>query len=227
MKKQIQKHSKLALVTLALFASTGCSTYGLLAIGSDKTLPKIVQVKSIVSKNSVGFEWAVIKDTRVKGIKVYRAIDVDATEQKYENIATIADRYATHFVDKNIASNKSYQYTFTTYDLLHESLPGRIVKIRTLNAFAPVSFVEGYLSGRGVVKIIWKPHPNPAISGYIIERKVSGANWKYLARVSGRLMPEYIDKSARVGYEYSYRLIARASNGAKSTASDSVSLIVK
>jgi len=226
-KRSITKYSKIALATLALWSSTGCSTYGVLALKSDKTLPKITSVKSIVSKNSVGFEWSAIKNPRVKGIKVYRSIPTGGSEQKYKNIATIADRYATHFVDKNIASNNEYLYTFTTFDTLHESLPGKVVKIRTLQAFIPVEFVKAYLSDRGVVKIIWTPHNNPAISGYIIERKVSGSGWKYLARVNGRLMPEYVDKSATVGHEYSYRLIARASNGAKSIASDPVSLIVK
>jgi len=206
---------------------SGCSTQGILAIGSDKTLPKIIQVKYIVGKSSVGFEWPAIKDSRVTGIKIYRAIPQGNKDQRYTKIATIDDRYATHFVDRNIASNQTYLYTFTTYSLLKESLPGRVIKIKTQEAFEAVSFIKTYTSDKGVVKILWNPHPNPEISGYILERKIAGGNWKYLAHIRGRLMPEYIDKSAALGYRYSYRIVARSNGGVRALPSEASEIVVK
>jgi len=198
-----------------------------LAIGSDKTLPRISHLKHIVGKSSVGFEWSAIQDSRVKGIKVYRGIPQHTKNQKYTKIATIDDRYATHFVDRNIAANQTYLYTFTTYSLLKESLPGIVIKIRTSEAFEPVDFVKTYNSDHGVIKVLWSPHANLEISGYIVERKISGGAWKYLASIKGRLMPEYIDRSAAVGHSYSYRVIARSSSGTKSVPSGPSVIMVK
>jgi len=218
------KRSRKAICTIALLLSailfSGCATQGILAIGSDKTLPRITNVKHIVGKSSVGFEWPAIKDSRVKGIKIYRAIPQSTKDQKYTKIASIDDRYATHFVDRSITSNQTYLYTFTTYSLLKESLPGTVIKVQTLEAFEPVGFIKTYNRDKGVVKILWNPHPNAEISGYIIERKISGGKWKYLAQIRGRLMPEYVDKSAAIGYTYSYRVIARSSSGVKALPSE-------
>lgn len=215
----------ISLMLVTLF--NGCTTRGVLAVSSDKTLPKIGKVKYLVGKSSVGFEWASIKDARVKGIRVYRSVPQSTSDQKFERIATIDDRYATHFVDRRVAPNTEYQYTFTTYSTLHESLPGTVVKIKTKTPFKPISFLKVYLSAKGVVKVLWSPHSNPEITGYIIERKIDGGRWKYLARVNGRLMPEYIDESAAIGYDYSYRIIARSSYGIKSIPSKPASLHVK
>ena len=213
--KKSRRHIFKTALLLSVILLSGCSTQGILAIGSDKTLPRIKSVKHIIGKSSVGFEWPAIKDSRVKGIKVYRAIPQNTKDQKYTKIASIDDRYATHFVDRGIASNQTYLYTFTTYSLLKESLPGTVIKVQTQEAFEAVSFIKTYNSDKGVIKVLWNPHPSAEISGYIIERKISGGKWKYLALVKGRLMPEYIDKSAAIGYTYSYRVIARSSSGVR------------
>ncbi len=226
MKKFNQTIYLIISLTLMLILNA-CGTQGILAMGSDKTLPKITQVKHIISKSSVGFEWPAIKDSRVQGIKVYRTIPQNTKDQRYTKIASIDDRYATHYVDRTIVPNQSYLYTFTTYSLLKESLPGTIIKIQTGEAIEPVSFIKTYMSDKGVVKVLWNPHPSPEISSYIIERKISGGAWKYLALVKGRLMPEYIDKSAAIGYHYSYRVIARSNSGAKSLPSEISEITVK
>jgi len=90
-----------------------------------------------------------------------------------------------------------------------------------------VTFVKAYMSDKGVVKILWSPHANPEISEYIVERKIDGGRWKYLAKVRGRLMPEYIDKSSAIGYSYSYRIIARSVNGIKALPSSPASLRIE
>jgi len=226
----MKRSNQLSYMLISLMLATlfsGCSTRGVLAVGSDKTLPKITKIKYLVGKSSIGFEWPAIKDSRVKGIKVYRSTPQSGDQQKYKRIATIDDRYATHYVDRRVAPSKVYQYTFTTYSLVHESLPGAIVRVKTESPYDPISFTKVYMSDKGVAKILWSPHSNNEISGYIIERKIAGGKWKYLARVRGRLMPEYIDKSAAMGYEYSYRIIARSVNGTKSLPSDPVSLRIK
>lgn len=217
---------KSLLLLLALLLS-GCATQGLLAIGSDETLPSVAQVKHVVGKSSVGFEWPAIQDERVVGIKVYRTISHNTSDQRYTKIASIDDRYATHFVDRHIKPNQIYLYTFTTYSLLKESLPGSVIRVETQEAFEPVGFIKTYNRDEGVVKILWQPHPNLEIAAYIIERKIAGGKWKYLATVRGRLMPEYIDKSAAVGYSYSYRVVARSSSGVRAMPSEASTLKIQ
>ena len=103
---------------------------------------------------------------------------------------------------------------------MKESLPGTVLKIETKEALEPVSFIKTYSRDKGVIKILWNPHPSMEVSEYIIERKIAGGKWKYLALVRGRLMPEYIDKSAAIGYTYSYRVVARSNSGVRAMPSE-------
>ncbi len=213
---------------LTIFLLSGCATDGLMALGSDKTLTRVSGIKNIVSKGSIGFEWQAIRDSRVKGIKIYRAIpDSRTREQRFAKIATIDNKYTTHYVDKDIRSNISYLYMFTTYSLFNESSPSRIIRVHTMQTFAPVDFIKTYMSDHGVVKVLWNPHPNPQIDGYILERKIDGGDWKFLALVNSRLMPEYVDESAAIGRRYSYRIIAKTSEGIKSEPSAASSITVE
>jgi len=213
-----------------MFLISGCnSLQSYVTVGVDKSLPQIRQVKVLVEKSSVGFEWSPIKNEQVKGINVYRALALEGRQQKFYKIATIADRFATHYVDKTIHPNQRYYYTFATYDLLHESPHGAILKVQTSSPFKSVEFVKVYLRESGVVKVLWKPHPNPRIAGYIIQRQLVGGDkkWHYLAGVKGRLMPEYIDSSAAKNHRYAYRVLARSSDGILSVPSQPATLTVK
>ena len=213
-----------------MFLTSGCNNLqSLVTVGVDESLPAIRDVKVLVEKSSVGFEWPAIKDSKVKGINVYRAVPSKGTKQKFYKIATIADHFATHYVDRAIQPNQRYYYTFATYDLLHESPHGKVLKVRTSSPYKAVAFAKVYLRESGVVKVLWKPHPNPRIAGYVIQRRLAkgDSKWRYLASVTGRLMPEYIDVSVAKGHRYSYRVIARSSDGVLSVASQPATLMVR
>ena len=222
---------KLSLKTLAIVAIallSGCAEVeSLTALKTDPSMPMIKNVKHITDKTSVGFEWPEIQDNRVEGIDVYRAIQSSGANQKYIKIASIGNRYATHFVDTDIKPNTTYLYTFRTYGVLYGSAPGEIVKIKTQGPFPPVSFFKAYLVDKGVVKLLWTPHPDIRIHDYIIERKLEGKEWKYLANVKGRLTPEYIDMSPAKGRTYSYRVIARSADGFRSKPSTPATITVE
>ncbi len=218
----------LTLSIMTALLISGCAEVeSMTAIKTDPSMPVIKSVKHITDKTSIGFEWPEIQDKRVEGIEIYRAVQSNGTEQKYHRIATIGNRYATHFVDTNIKPNTNYLYTFKTYGVLYGSAPGAIVKIKTEGPFPPVSFFKAYLVDKGVVKLLWTPHPDLRIHDYIIERKVSGKDWKYLANIKGRLSPEYIDMSPAKGYTYSYRIIARSADGFRSQPSTPVNITVE
>jgi fibronectin type 3 domain-containing protein len=212
------------------FFMSGCvDPQSLVTLGVDESLPAIREVNVLVEKTSIGFEWPAIKNPQAKGINVYRATLGKGTKQKFYKIATINDHFATHYVDHTVQPSQRYLYTFTTYDLLHESAHGKIVRVQTPSAYKAVEFVKVYLRASGVVKILWKPHSNPRIAGYVIQRRLTKGEdkWRYLATVQGRLMPEYIDSSVAKGYQYSYRIIARSNSGVLSRPSQFTSILVK
>ncbi len=218
----------LTLSTVIALLFSGCAEVeSMTALKTDPSMPMIKGVKHITDKTSVGFEWPEIQDKRVDGIEIYRAIQSRGTNQRYRKIATIGNRYTTHFVDTDIKPNTNYLYTFRTYSVLYGSAPGEIVKIKTDSPFPPVTFFRAYLVDRGVVKLLWTPHPDLRIHDYIIERKLAGKDWKYLANVKGRLSPEYIDMSPAKGRTYSYRLIARSADGFRSKPSMSATITVE
>ncbi len=216
------------LSILALF-SGGCSSgvESLTAIGTDPTLPTIHNVRTKVDKSSIGFEWDLIKDARVKGIEVYRAVDNGNKEEEFKKIATLSSRYTTHFVDTKIVPNRRYIYTFRTYGLFKGSAPGKVVRVKAPAPIAPVNLVSVYLADSGVVKLLWTPHPYAGVYDYVIERKVQGREWKYLATVKGRLSPEYIDMSPAKGYTYSYRVVARLADGIRGVPSREFSILIE
>lgn len=225
------RRSKAIILSISLILNflllSGCSSRGLVTTGTDISLPQIKNVKHIVDKGSVGFEWPAINNSKINGVKIYRTKSNGQTVQKFTHIGTVDNKYATHYVDRSVEPNTDYKYSFTTYTLLKESLPGDVVSVTTKSEIEPVGFLKLFANQRGVVKILWSPHANKDVSEYIVERKVNGGSWKFLARVRGRLMPEYIDSSVVVGYGYSYRVTAKSSYGIKSAPSESSYIEVK
>ncbi|WP_292657927.1 hypothetical protein [Nitratifractor sp.] len=230
--KRIYRIASLASLLVASLALDGCSqTVGdvtsLAAIKTDPSLPRIQGVKTVVDRTSVGFEWQPVTDKRVEGIDVYRALVTGSTEEKYLKIATIPNRYATHFVDTTIRPATTYDYTFKTFGVLFGSAPGQIVRVKTAPPLPAVNLVKAYQPDAGVVKLLWTPHRDPRIVEYLVERRLPGQKWKYLATVKGRLNPEYIDMSPAKGYTYDYRVTARSADKIQTLPSRPLSVTIR
>ncbi len=204
------KKSILILWVLSLITFNGCGAVkGLMTYGTDPTLDTISQVHALPRMNSVGFEWKKIEDPRIHGINIYRS-DASQGTKDYKRIGTVGNRYATHFVDTHVNADRTYRYTFSTFSFGKESRRSPPLDVRTLPAFSAVSFVKAYKVAPSVVKLLWKPHANPSVSTYIVERSVNGSEWKFVSQVEGQLMAEYIDTFVRGGHTYSYRIIAQS-----------------
>ena len=218
---------KIVLLTILMLFS-GCTSQveSLTALQTDPSLPQIHNVRTQVDKSSIGFEWDLIKDSRVKGVEVYRAFDNGSSEAEFKKIATLGSRYTTHFVDTEIIPNQNYIYTFRTYGLFKGSAPGKVVRVKASSPLHPVELVSVYMVDSGVVKILWRPHSYAGVYDYVIERKLQGRGWKYLATVKGRLSPEYIDMSPAKGYSYSYRVVARLADEIRSIPSREISVLI-
>jgi len=218
------KKSTLLLWTLSLLAFNGCGgIQGLMIYDIDPTLKSVSGVKAFPTQGSVGFEWNKEKDYRVHGINVYRGTAKHG-KQNLKRVGSVSNRYGTHFVDMHVKPNKAYIYAFTTYSLGKESRQGSIVRVQTPPAIDGVSFLEAYNVAPGVVKLLWKPHQDKSISQYIIERSVNGGVWKYVSKVKGRLMVEYIDTFVRRGNTYKYRIVAKSYNRILSKPSKTTSV---
>ena len=218
------KKSILILWVLSFITFNGCGAVkGLMTYGTDPSLDTINQVHALPRMNSVGFEWKKIEDHRIHGVNIYRG-SASQDIQSFKRIGTVGNRYATHFVDTHVKADSSYQYSFTTFSFGKESRRSAPLEVRTLPAFSAVSFVKAYKVAPSVVKLLWKPHVNPSISAYIVERSVNGSEWKYVSQVQGQLMAEYIDTFVRSGHTYSYRIIAQSYDKIRANPSEATKI---
>jgi len=154
---------KIVVLGIALIGSAN-------AFFTDYSLPKIKGVKSIVDRNSVGFEWkSVARYNNVTGINIYRAVAKPGIKQLYIKIDAVSSRFATHYVDKTIRPNTKYFYTFTTTSGLSESTYGDIVPVKTMPAYKAIKLVEAKLVDIGVVKLLWVPSSEATVTDYVIQ----------------------------------------------------------
>ena len=219
------KKLTLTLSALSLLLLNGCGSAvkGMMIYDIDPTLQSITEVKTLATRNSVGFEWHKIENPRVYGVNVYRATP-SAGNQVFERIGSTGSRYATHFVDTHVQPNKTYLYTFTTFSLGKESKHGAILNVHTAPALPAVSFAKAYVQENRAVKLLWAPHTNQSVSSYRIERAERNGGWKYIANVRGQLSVEYVDTFVLQGNQYHYRIFARSADGTLSQPSPIMSV---
>ena len=132
----------------------------------DSTLPRIDTVRTLVDLTEIGFEWTPTYGDRVAGYYIYR---LDGSKMK--KIATINDKYTSHYVDTKLTPDTQYSYRFTTFsEEKRESEPSQIITASTTGTIESVSFVKAITGLPNRVKIVWKPHTMERIESYIIER---------------------------------------------------------
>jgi fibronectin type 3 domain-containing protein len=205
-----------------LVTFNGCSAGGkaqiLLSTQKDYTLETIPELKAFATIDSVGLEWSLAKEKRTQGINIYRGVPMQG-RQHFKLIGTV-NRYATHYVDSDVKPNRRYLYTLTTFGSGSESKHGAIAEATTRGSIEGISYLNAYAVTRDVVKLLWKPHSDNSINGYIVQRSVNGGIWKSVVHIRGRLSPEYIDTSVRLGNRYEYRVIAKSYKGVNSAPSN-------
>ncbi|WP_331774046.1 fibronectin type III domain-containing protein [Sulfurospirillum sp. 1612] len=209
----------LKLITLSItsiIVFSGCQTTPLAPKKPqiDSTLPTVTQIKSLSDMTEVGFEWKANYDERVAGYYVYRS-NPKVTSTKLQRIATVKDRYSTHFVDTKLTPETKYYYRFSTYSKEgRESVPSEMITVDTQKMIPSVAFIQAIVGLPNRVKVIWRPQEYPSVESYIIERNdLSSPEWKQIAEVKGRLSAEYIDAGLKDNYLYRYRIKVKTCNG--------------
>ena len=203
---RIQKLFAFSLL-LALFLG-GCSTNTTpTPINSTLNPPK--DIKILADTNTIAFEWAFSDDYKIKGYQIFRK---KANEGSFSKIATLDSRFITHFADNNLEANTTYQYKFNAYDenkiLSYDS---EIITANTL-AINAVNFFQAISNYPRKVKLLWNPHNDTRVNGYIIEKKDKNGNWKKLTEINNRLLVEYIDRNLEDQTTYEYRIFAYNKN---------------
>jgi fibronectin type 3 domain-containing protein len=194
---------KWKVLVLSLIIITGCAI-NKPTPKSNPNLPKVTNFKAYPDRNAMALRW-----DAVKGIKGYYLQKYDFKHKKWGKIIKIKEPFKTIYVDKNLKPNTLYKYRIATFD--KNNIPSFAVETtqKTLPTVAPVIPLEVRPLIKGKVKIIFRPHPNERVNGYIIERfNDKKAKWEKIATLNHRYNVEYIDKNLIDGKIYKYRIFA-------------------
>lgn len=191
----------------------------------DPNLPKPSNIRTISDRNSVGFEWDYTNNPAIEGYKVYR----NSADGGSELVGTIKDRFVSHFVDKGLKVDTHYSYRFSSYTKDGtESDASTVVSAKTAPMLESVSFIAAVNNLPNRAKIVWRPHVSPDVVEYIVQKSgVGDKNWEDVAKVSPRLMAEFIDTKVESGRIYYYRVIAKTFDGSLSQPSETVAVNTK
>lgn len=194
----------------------------------DASMPRIEGIRTLAGSTEVGFEWTPIYSSQIEGYYLYR---MEGNSMK--KIATIKDKYVSHYVDTKLRPNSSYTYQMSTYSAdKHESAlsatasvttTGLVANTPTVGAIDSVSFINAVSGLPACIKIIWRPHSMQGVDSYIIERnEYKSSSWEEVGKVKGRLNAEYIDKDIKDNSVYRYRVKVKTFDDVVSKPSDTV-----
>jgi len=214
------------LITLStaltlLFSGCGVSPKPKKELKVDRSLPVITLTPNGVfaDMNAIAFEWKSFDNSAVKGINIYK-------QSKYYE--TINNRFATHYVDRNIEPNRVYKYRFKTFSADAESKSSKEIEVKSLDIIDSVTWIYRITGMPRSAKILWRPHTNEKVKSYIIQRKsVLDKEYKDIAKIEGRLNAEYIDKNLEDNAQYQYRIKVLTYDNIISKPSTSVKVITR
>lgn len=198
----------------------------------DETLPvvKITKNGTISDVNAIALEWQAITDQRVKGVYIYKAeLNEDGgSEDKDEYYDTVNNRFITHYLDTKIKPNTKYNYYFKTYSKDAESLTSKATTISSLPMMESVAWIHSIQNMPRSAKILWRPHMNEKVKGYILQRRTLESEvWTDVDKIKGRLNAEYIDSGLKDQFTYIYRLKSITYDKLTSKPSKEVKVITK
>ena len=194
--------------------STGCINNSLdKPLKSDRALKSVEKVNSLPDTTAVAFEWELVKDN-IAGYNIYRReiSDESNLSGKLERIAVIEDKYSSHYVDMDLKPETRYQYRFTTYTADdRESIGSEFVDTTTIKNILPPVYIVTVPNLPNMTKLIWRPHTDPRVSGYVIERQeLANNDWKQVGELDHRYNVEFIDRKLDSNKVYKYRVRAKS-----------------
>lgn len=215
----------LSLFILIFFSACSSSN---LNFGSTPSInPNITppdNIRTLSDVNTIAFEWNLIQNPEIAGYYIYRK---KPNEQSFSKIATLDSRFITHYADNKLESNTEYLYQFASFDA-QKNISQFSSPISAKTQFIEaINYVEAISNYPRKVKIIWNPHQDTRVIGYIIEKKKPNGQWSELANINSRLLVEYLDTGLEDNTSYEYRVFAYNTNKTYSLPSKSVKATTK
>ncbi|CAM3354449.1 fibronectin type III domain-containing protein [Campylobacter upsaliensis] len=213
-------HLSICLASLTLLFSA-CSVAELTTPKQtqlNESLPKVQSLKSISDLSNVAFEWEPLYGENIQGFYLYRSSE---KEPQMKLVATIKDKFQTHYVDTKLESGTKYQYMMKTFNEQgHFSEEGQIIEIATQPRPEPLAFVQAITNLPERIKLIWRPHTDLRVNAYIIEKKkVEDKKFAKIGEVKNRLSAEFIDE-VKANENFLYRVSALTFDGVQSEPSE-------
>lgn len=213
-------HLSICLASLTLLFSA-CSVAELTTPKQtqlNEGLPKVQSLKSISDLSNVAFEWEPLYSENIQGFYLYRSSE---KEPQMKLVATIKDKFQTHYVDTKLESGTKYQYMMKTFNEQgHFSEEGQVIEIATQPRPEPLAFVQAIINLPGRIKLIWRPHTDLRVNAYIIEKKkVEDKKFAKIGEVKNRLSAEFIDE-VKANENFLYRVSALTFDGVQSEPSE-------
>jgi len=227
MKKSITSILSISLIILI----SGCQKELNTAVKPkiDESLPiiELSSIKHIPDINAIALEWKKINIPRAAGYYIIRA-DMQ-TDGKFKRVATVENKFATHYLDEDLAANSKYGYKISLLTKNgFESRASDTILVSTLPNFESVSLIESISDLPRQIKILWRPHSNSRVSKYIIEKtSPRQSKWKKIATVENRLNAEFIDLDLNDNEIFMYRIRAVTFDGIVSNFSKITSATTK
>ena len=219
-----------SITTLSILIFSGCSTQPEAPKKPivDATLPALSINGHISDMNAIAFEWKPVENEKVIGFYVYRN-SPENKDNKLHRIATINNRYTTHYVDTTVIPNNNYLYRFSSFSKdLRESRASKTISANSTALLKSVSYFQSIGNMPRAAKLLWRPHTNIKVNRYILEKStLEEPKWKELATINGRLNVEYIDLNLDDNRVYKYRLRSATFDNLISTPSDIVKIVTK
>ncbi|EPA4340987.1 ferrous iron transporter A [Campylobacter upsaliensis] len=213
-------HLSICLASLTLLFSA-CSVAELTTPKQtqlNESLPKVQSLKSISDLSNVAFEWEPLYSENIQGFYLYRSSE---KEPQMKLVATIKDKFQTHYVDTKLESGTKYQYMMKTFNEQgHFSEEGQVIEIATQPRPEPLAFVQAITNLPERIKLIWRPHTDLRVNAYIIEKKkVEDKKFAKIGEVKNRLSTEFIDE-VKANENFLYRVSALTFDGVQSEPSE-------
>jgi len=195
----------------------------------DASLPMVEasSIKYIQDINAIALEWKRIDIPQAKGYYIIRANMQE--DGKFKRIATVKNKFRTHYTDNDLTANNRYSYKISLFtNNGFESKASDSITASTLPNFESVSLIESISDLPRQIKILWRPHSSSRVSKYIIERSSpKEAGWEQIATINNRLNVEYIDEDLDDNEIFMYRIKAITFDGIVSNSSAITSATTK
>ncbi|EJF06311.1 fibronectin type 3 domain-containing protein [Thiovulum sp. ES] len=195
----------------------------------DQNLQIVKNIKAISDSTSVAFEWEKSNFSDLAGYRIYRAKVIGDVSEELVLVAVIEEHVATHYVDKELLANTIYKYAFTTFTADgRESKSSETLQIKTRPLISAPLYIHSVKDLANKTKLLWRPHPQENVSGYIIERQdTNTGEWETVGELNHRFEVEFIDRELETNKIYKYRVFSKTFDGMISEPSETVDAITK